>query len=139
MNRCLLITACVSYCATAGFSDDQIDVPTSAAEKRLAAYAERVGGMFRQTFETASRIEAKNGIAEYEAYVLSAAYLYAYIERCSIHALRDQGNRWLAETRVGEPPGDPGPLIYVEKATGITYSPKNKRVVDPKSYLQVDI
>jgi hypothetical protein len=140
MKRGLVIAALIFHCAPAVFSDDRSDAATSAAEKRLATYAERVGGTFRQTFEAASQVEVKNGIGEYEAYVLSAAYLYAYIERCSsIHALLDQGDRWLAETRVGQPPGDPGPLIYVEKATGITYSPKNKRVVDPKSYLKVDI
>jgi hypothetical protein len=140
MKQYLVIAAFIFHCGPPAFGQDGSDAATVAAEKRLAAYGERVGGSFHGTFEAASRVEVKTGIGEYEAYVLSAAYLYAYIERCSIiHALRDDGDRWLAETHVGEPPGEPGPFIYVEKATGITYSPENKRVVDPKSYLQIDI
>ncbi len=140
MKHRFLIAACFFLCATVAFGADHSGDAPSVSAKRLAGYADRVGGTFRQTFQAASQIKAKNGIGEYEAYVLSAAYLYAYIERCSsIHALRDQGDRWVAETLVGEPPGGPGPLIYVEKATGATYSRGNKRVVDPSTYLQINI
>jgi hypothetical protein len=135
----LFFTLCLLGFVSPGVSGDEVLLPPSLPSERVAAYAERVGPAFRDTFVAASRIDVKKGIGEFEAYVLSAAYLYAYIERCSsIHGLMDKGAFWVAETRVGNPPGDRGPAIYVEKATGITYSPEHKKVVDPKVYLQFD-
>ena len=140
MTRRLLLTASLLAVAALALGGDSASAGTTVPAERLAEYADRLGGGFRQTFEAASKISAKSGIGEYEAYVLSAAYLYAHVELCStIHGLKDAGDRWVAETRVSEPPGDVGPPIYVEKATGVTHSPQNKRVTDPKSYLETNI
>lgn len=115
-------------------AEEQAD---AALERRLGEYADRLGGTFRETWVAASRVTVTDGVDEYEAFALSAAYLYAHINQCSsIRTLRDEGARWVAETRVGEPPGDPGPPIFIEKATGVSSSPDNKTVTDPKTYLE---
>jgi cytochrome c1 len=133
MKPSALITMLI-ICAGPAFGGDPSTSPE--AHKRLVAYEERVGGTFIHVWKAAAAVQAKNGIGEYEAYVLSSAYLYAYISSCSsIHSLKDHGDRWLAETRVGEPPGEPGPPITIEKASGATFSPKKETVVDPKVYL----
>jgi hypothetical protein len=112
-----------------------------AAQTRdhVAEYAKRLGSTtFAETWTAASELRLEDGADGYEAYVLSAAYLYAHIDLCSsIRTLRDDGQRWIAETTIGEPPGDPGPPVLVEKATGATSSPNNKIVTDPKTYLEL--
>ena len=128
------VVSVLLLCCAPAFGGDS---PAPAeAQKRLAAYQEQIGPTFIHVWKAAAAVDATNGIGEDEAYVLSAAYLYAYINGCSsIRALHDQGDRWLAETRVGEPPGEPGPPITVEKASGATSAPKVETVRDPKVYL----
>ena len=124
----LLVSAVIAQ------ADDRQD---AALERRLAEYAERLGGTFRSTWLTAAQVIVADGVDEYQAFVLGSAYLYAHINRCSdIRTLRDDSTRWMAETLVGEPPGDPGPVIFIDKQTGATSSPDNKTVIDPKSYLE---
>ena len=124
----ILLSAVIAH------ADDRQD---TALERRLGEYAERVGGTFRSTWLTAAQVIVTDGVDEYEAFVLGSAYLYAHINRCSdIRTLRDDGTRWVAETLVGEPPGDRGPVIFIDKQIGATSSPDNKTVTDPKSYLE---
>ena len=127
----LLVMMC--FCSIAADAGQQ----SSDLERRLGDYAERLGHTFRGTWIAASQVNLTDGVDEYDAYVLSAAYLYAHINLCSsIRTLREEPRRWVAETLVGEPPGDPGPPIFVEKVSGATSSPNNKTVTDPKTYLE---
>ena len=120
-------------------ADEEQGLPV---DDRVGKYAERLGSStFRETWVAASRITLTDGADEYEAYVLSAAYLYAYVDGCSrIRTLIDEGRRWVAKTEMGlaqDGPPDAGPPIFVEKATGATTSPENTTITDPKSYLEL--
>ena len=133
MNAFLIVSVLIA-CVASAFGGDSSS--PSEVQQRLAAYQEKIGPTFIDVWKAAAEVNATDGVSEYEAYVLSAAYLYAYINGCSsIHALHDQGDQWSAETRVGVPPGEPGPVITVEKASGATSAPKVETVRDPKVYL----
>ena len=140
MKRFLLLFALLLSCPRTDAESDKDDAARDLA-RRLDVYQERLGGTFRQTWIVASQLKITGDVSEYEAYVLSAAYLYAHIDGCSrVRTLIDEGFRWVADTEVGlgqGGPPDPGPPIFVEKATGATSSRNNKTVTDPKTYLEL--
>ncbi|MEY2530395.1 MAG: hypothetical protein QOI96_480 [Verrucomicrobiota bacterium] len=111
--------------------------PRSAAtQNRLDKYWRILEAAGNDTFRVAARIRPSQRIGEFEAYVLASAYFYAFIDACGgVELPIERGDRWIAESCEGYA-GAPGPVIIVDKKTGMTYSPGRHKVRDPKEYLR---
>jgi hypothetical protein len=106
-----------------------------AAAREQAGCNIPVGHTYNDTFRAAARIDPRKGIGACEANVLASAYFFAYIGLCGGTSFpKDHGYCWVAVTAVGYG-GAPGPPVVV-KRTGVTYSPGNPIVQDPKVYLK---
>jgi hypothetical protein len=111
----------------------------TAAGKRMAEYNERIGytgNAFNNVFRAAARVEVRKPIGEYEAYVLASAYFFSQIGLCGgVHLPKRRGDVWIAETTEGYPSG-PGPRIFIQSKTGVTYAVRYPRITNPREYLK---
>ncbi len=128
MRPCRLALLGVLLLAASAMADE-------ATEKRRLEYAKNCGG-YEETLRRAAGIQPADGIGESEAYLFARAYFYVYMGLCGgIEMPRQQGDKWVAETRVGYF-GNPGPNITVEKGSGLTYAEKLPKVERPQEYLK---
>ena len=93
-----------------------------------------MGDTDEDVFRTASRIDARERIGEYEAFVLSSAYFYAVFGDCGgVERVSDRGRVWVAGGAIGIA-GSDAPPIFVDKATGATWSKGQEQIANPRLF-----
>ena len=104
--------------------------------KRFWGYEARMGDTDEDIFRTASRIDPHKPIGEYEAFVLSSAYFYAIFGACGgVERVSERGPVWVAGGAIGYA-GSDAPPIFVDKATGATWSKGQEKIANPRSFLK---
>ena len=110
--------------------------PTPAEARRRDSYDRRVGHSWDHWYRAAARIRPKDGIGEFEAYVLANAYRGSQISLCGdVRLPKRRGAHWLASTRIGYGAAS-GPQIIVDAKTGVTHASGYPKIRDSRRYLE---